>query len=62
MSYTDPAPGRYRRIKDGAIVQVLGSTGTSGMSDVSVKGARHFYVRLENFWKKYEPAGEETQR
>ncbi|WP_328344907.1 hypothetical protein [Micromonospora sp. NBC_00421] len=56
MSYEIPKPGRYRRIKDGVLVQVLGSTGGEWNSDVAVKAARLAHVRLENFWKKYEEA------
>jgi len=59
MSYASPKPGRYRRIKDGAEVQVFGSTGTSGIDTVAVKatanGSRLTHVRQENFSKKYEP-------
>ncbi|MGA3524224.1 hypothetical protein [Melissospora conviva] len=68
MSYTTPKPGPYRRIKDGALVQVVGFTPVvggarvSGMAEVTVKATRLSYVRLENFWKKYEPAAQEVQR
>jgi hypothetical protein len=54
VSYQKPNPGRYRRIKDGVEVQVLGSTGIEWNSTVAVQGARLSHVRLENFWKKYE--------
>lgn len=59
MSYSTPEPGRYRRIKDGAAVQVFGCSGVSALDSVTVKaftkGARTTHVRLENFWRKYEP-------
>jgi hypothetical protein len=57
--YEMPARGQYRRKKDGAIVTVTGCTGTSWIDTVSVQGAKLSHVRLENFWRKYEPVSEE---
>lgn len=57
MSYTIPARGTYRRKRDGVHVEVVGCTGNTSFSDtVAIQGDRLWYVRLENFWKKYEPA------
>lgn len=59
MSYTAPRPGRYMREADGAEVTVGRATGTSGIDTVTVKGtapgSRTSHVRLENFWRKYQP-------
>ncbi|MEU7170379.1 hypothetical protein ABZ949_02660 [Micromonospora tulbaghiae] len=55
MSYEQPKPGRYRRLKDGAEVQVIGSTGSEWNDIVAVRSPRLSHFRLENFWKKYEP-------
>lgn len=55
MSYQPSANGRYTRIKDGAEVEVTSCTGSNGMATVTVQSAhRRSYVRLENFWRKYE--------
>lgn len=61
--YEEPlVSGRYRRIKDGRPVQVLSCTGTSGFDTVLVKATdgdqRSWYVRLGNFWRKYETISE----
>ncbi|MEU8334864.1 hypothetical protein [Micromonospora tulbaghiae] len=56
MPYTQPQPGRYRRLKDGAEVQVIGCTGGEWNDSVAVRSPRLTHVRLENFWKKYEAA------
>jgi hypothetical protein len=60
VSYTPPKPGRYRRIKDGVAVQVLGCTGDGWRSTVAVQSKRLSHVRLENFWKKYEPIADQS--
>lgn len=61
MPYAIPKPGRYRRKADGVTVQVTGCTGnTSFVDTVSVQGVKLSHVRLENFWKKYEPLTEEN--
>ncbi|MEU7980529.1 hypothetical protein AB0B63_18595 [Micromonospora sp. NPDC049081] len=60
MSYQQPKPGQYRRIRDNAEVLVFGSTGDSDIDTVALKatskGSRLTHVRLENVWKKYEVA------
>lgn len=64
MSYQRPEPGTYVRTSDGAEVQVLGCTGSSWNDSVlctrhtSAIAKRSWHVRLENFWKKYEPKGD----
>lgn len=55
MTYEMPKPGRYRRVKDGAAVQVIGCTGSEWIDMVAVRSPRLSHVRLENFGKKYEP-------
>lgn len=64
MTYRIPPNGTYRRKRDGANVEVVGCTGNGSFFDtVAVQGDRLSYVRLENFWTKYEPAHtEETDR
>lgn len=57
--WTEPQPGPYRRKRDGATVQVTGCTGNTSFTDtVTVQGAKLSHVRLENFWRKYEPIAE----
>ncbi|MFY1686422.1 hypothetical protein [Plantactinospora sp. WMMB782] len=60
MSYVQPDPGRYRRLKDNAEVTVTGCTGSEWNDSVSVRSPRLTHVRLENFWKKYEPLPAES--
>jgi hypothetical protein len=60
MSHEAPKPGKYRRVKDGATVEVIGCTGTSWSATVAVQSKRLSHVRLENFWKKYQPAAEQA--
>lgn len=64
MTFHIPPNGTYRRIRDGVHVEVVGCTGNASFADtVAVQGDRLSRVRLENFWKKYEPAHtEETPR
>ncbi|WP_203823086.1 hypothetical protein [Paractinoplanes ferrugineus] len=61
MSYQMPDVfGQYRRKSDGLAVIVGGCTGSESFSEVTCRradGSGHrWYVRLENFWKKYERA------
>lgn len=64
MSYQRPEPGIYIRKSDGVRVQVSGSTGIEWNDSVTchtgsdLGGKRTWHVRLENFWKKYEPAAD----
>lgn len=58
MSYVMPAPGTYRRLSDGATVEVIGCTGIEWNDEVAVRASRLIHVRLENFWKKYQPVEE----
>jgi hypothetical protein len=65
MSYQRPELGPYTRKSDGADVLVLGSTGSEWNDSVlcsrtTEDGKRTWHVRLENFWKKYEPKGDAT--
>lgn len=58
--YSIPPKGPYRRKSDGVTVEVVGCTGNSSFADtVSVQGRKLSHVRLENFWKKYEPIQQE---
>jgi hypothetical protein len=56
-----PEPGRYRRVRDGAAVEVIAVSGPDALDSVRVRRIRElatnrsWHVRLENFWKKYEP-------
>ena len=53
-----PEPGTYRRLKDNVEVRVTNCTGSGWNANVSIHGPYGAYgVRLENFWKKYEPIG-----
>lgn len=60
MPYMIPKPGPYRRKADGVTVEVTGCTGNTSFADtVAVQGAKLSHVRLENFWRKYEPISSE---
>lgn len=59
MSFEQPKPGIYIRKRDRVEVHVVGATGGEWNDTVlcRIEGPRRraSHVRMENFWKKYEP-------